>query len=297
MATAGEVSIRAACRQLGFSKQAYYKGRTNQKRKICKMQLAKEQVLNIRRQMPRLGTRKLHYLLKENFQINQLRVGRDKLFELLRSERLLITKRKKYTKTTNSKHWMKKYPNLIKNINLYRPEQLWVADITYIDIQNKNGYLHLITDAYSKQIMGYELSENLEAVSTLKALEMALKNRKYLKEPLLHHSDRGLQYCSSVYISMLKRHNIQISMTENGDPYENAIAERMNGILKDEFGLGENLENTKQATKQLVQSVESYNNMRPHLSCQMHTPAQMHQQQKIKIKKWNKKTSNIFIDA
>lgn len=261
------------------------------------MQLAKQQVLNIRRQMPRLGTRKLHYILKENFQLHHLKVGRDTLFGLLRSEGLLITKRKKYTKTTNSKHWMKKYPNLIKNIELHRPEQLWVADITYIDIQTKNCYLHLITDAYSKQIMGYELSENLETVSTLKALKMALNNRKYPKEPLLHHSDRGLQYCSAVYVGMLQSNNIQISMTENGDPYENAIAERMNGILKDEFGLGEKLENTKHVTQQLVQSVESYNKLRPHLSCQMLTPIQMHQQQTIKIKKWNKKTSNIFMDV
>lgn len=285
------------CRQLGFSKQAYYKGRTKQNRKMCEMQLVKEQVLHIRRQMPRLGTRKLHYILKEDSQINQLKVGRDKLFDLLRSEGLLITKRKKYTKTTNSRHWMKKYPNLIKNIQLHRPEQLWVADITYIDIQGKNNYLHLITDAYSKQIMGYELSENLEAKSTLKALRMALGNREYPKEPLLHHSDRGLQYCSVLYVGMLKKNNIQISMTENGDPYENAIAERMNGILKDEFGLGEKLESVKYATKQLVQSVESYNKLRPHLSCQMLTPEQMHQQQTLKIKKWNKKTSNIFVNG
>lgn len=285
------------CCQLGFSKQAYYKGRTNKNRKNYKMQLAKEQVLNIRREMPRLGTRKLHYMLKENFQINQLKIGRDKLFDLLRSEGLLITKRKKYTQTTNSKHWMKKYPNLIRNIELNRPEQIWVADITYVDTQDKNCYLHLITDAYSKQIMGYELSENLQAISTLKALKMALNNRKYHKESLIHHSDRGLQYCSAVYVGVLQSNNIQISMTENEDPYENAIAERMNGILKDEFGLGERLENTKQAKRQIKQSVKSYNKLRPHLSCQMLTPEQMHQQETIKIKKWNKKTSNIFFDV
>lgn len=297
MATTGEVSIRAACRQLGFSKQAYYKGQTNQHRTRNQMELIKQEVLSVRRQMPRLGTRKLYYLLKESFQTHQLKLGRDKLFDLLRSDCLLIVKKKKYTKTTNSKHWMRKYPNLIKNIKLYRPEQLWVADITYIDTQDKNSYLHLITDAYSKQIMGYELSENMEAVSTLKALKMAIKNRKYPHEILMHHSDRGLQYCSTEYVRVLNKNNIQISMTENGDPYENAVAERMNGILKDEFGLGEKLENVKQAKRQLIQSVETYNELRPHLTCHMLTPMQMHEQQTIKLKKWNKKTSNILMNV
>ena len=250
--------------------------------------------MQIRRQLPRSGTRKLYHLLKKDIKAEQLDIGRDKLFELLREENLLVKRKKKYTITTNSKHWMRKYPNLIKQIKLHRPEQLWVADITYIEVQDHHYYLHLVTDAYSKQIMGYELSESLGAASTVKALKMALNNRKYPIETLIHHSDRGLQYCSAEYVRVLKKHQIQISMTENGDPYENAIAERINGILKDEFGLGEKPETIKQATLQLMQSVEAYNQLRPHLSCQMLTPIQMHKQQTVKLKRWNKKTSNIL---
>ena len=255
---------------------------------------AKEAVLLIRRQMPRIGTRKLHYLLKEEFAKQELKVGRDKLFAILEQEGLLIKKKRKYTITTNSKHWMRTYPNLIKEIELTRPEQVWVSDITYLDMKDENGYLHLVTDAYSKRVMGYELCDNLEASSTLKALKMALRNRQY-NLTIIHHSDRGTQYCSKLYIDLLKKHKIQISMTENGDPYENAVAERMNGILKDEFGLGEQLENLTEANYQTKQSISVYNTLRPHLSCEMLTPNQMHNQQLIKVKKWNKKISNKLV--
>lgn len=249
-------------------------------------------MLGLRRQMPRLGTRKLHHLLK-----GELDIGRDKLFRLLRAEGLLVCKTRRYTVTTNSKHWMRKYPNLTKGIELIRPEQVWVADITYIDTnEDGHGYLHLITDAYSKQIMGYELCGNMEAASTLKALQMAIANRKYSDRPLIHHSDRGLQYCSKLYTDYLKDNHINISMTENGDPYENAIAERMNGILKDEFGLSLQLNNINEAIKQTAQSISIYNNNRPHLSCHMLTPVQMHQQNEIKLKSYNKKAQISLVD-
>lgn len=243
--------------------------------------------------MPRIGTRKLHFMLKEQFKTDQIKVGRDKLFELLGKEGLLIIKRKKYTITTHSKHWMHKYPNLIRNITVHRPEQLWVADITYLETQESTSYLHLITDGYSKQIMGYELCNDMEANSTLKALKMAIGNRQYPDEPLIHHSDRGLQYCSKLYVNHLLKSNIQISMTENGDPYENAVAERMNGILKDEFGLGEKLNDLPHALHQTQQSIQTYNHLRPHLSCHYLTPIQMHQQQIITIKTWKKRTSKV----
>ena len=285
------------CELFGYSKQAYYKQSMNNSLSAIKELQVKESVLLIRRQMPRIGTRKLYYLLKEGFQREHLNIGRDKLFSILRNEGLLILKKKKYTVTTNSKHWMFKYPNLIKDIAIIRPEQVWVSDITYIDTRDENAYLHLITDAYSKQVMGYELCSDMESSSTLKALQMALKNRKYKHQPLIHHSDRGLQYCSKLYTNLLKKNNIQISMTENGDPYENAVAERINGILKDEFGLGEQMENIEQAKHQTSQSISIYNTLRPHLSCQMLTPTQMHCQKKIKLKTWNKKTSNILVNV
>lgn len=274
------------CELFGFSKQAYYKYQTYKKVSDLKYLDIRKSVLILRRQMPRLGTRKLYYLLKEEGNID---IGRDKLFSMLKQEGLLVNRKRKYTVTTNSKHWLRKYPNLIKGVCLKRPEQLWVADITYIDTLDGNAYLHLITDAYSKQIMGYELCDNMEAASTLKALKMAISKRKYKTSGLIHHSDRGLQYCSKLYTDCLKENNITISMTENGDPYENAIAERVNGILKDEFGLSDKFENIIQAEDLTKQSIEIYNILRPHLSCSMLTPNQMHKQNKLKLIVFKKK--------
>jgi len=279
------------CSLFGYTKQAYYKIHTSRSVQSVKEQQVKAAVLAIRRQMPRIGTRKLYYMLQETFTQQQIKMGREKLFTVLRREGLLVARRRKPTITTNSKHWMHKYPNLIKDISVERPEQVWAADITYLDTHDVNAYLHLVTDVYSKQIMGYELCNNMEAASTLKALVMALKNRKYPDKPLIHHSDRGLQYCSRLYTNTLLRNNIAISMTENGDPYENAVAERINGILKTEFELGITMNDLMEATDITRQSISIYNTLRPHLSCAMLTPLQMHQQQSITLKTWKRKTS------
>jgi putative transposase len=243
--------------------------------------------------MPRLGTRKLYYLLQEGFLRKDIGIGRDQLFDLLREEGLLIVKKKKYIKTTDSKHWMRKYPNLIKQVEVKRPEQLWVADITYLTVNDGFRYLHLVTDAYSKQIMGYNVSETLAATETLKALKMAFSNRKY-RENLIHHSDRGLQYCSAAYIKALQQKNIAISKTEDGNPYDNAIAERVNGILKDEYGLDEIFDDQDQLVLQVKQSINSYNNRRPHESNHLLTPNEMHQQDKLKPRAWHKKSTRTF---
>ncbi|WP_207533483.1 IS3 family transposase, partial [Desertivirga arenae] len=168
--------------------------------------------------------------------------------------------------------------------------------ITYIETIEGNAYLHLITDAYSKQIMGYELCSNMEASSTLKALDMAISKRKYPQAELIHHSDRGLQYCSKLYVDHLLDNNIQISMTESGSPYDNAVAERLNGILKEEFGLGQRLNSLEEAQYLAIESIDIYNCLRPHLSCQMLTPRKMHSQQNREVKTY-KKTSNIFEDV
>lgn len=279
------------CSLFGYTKQAYYKCRTGTEHRQEQEAEVRQAVLQLRRQMPRLGTRKLHHMLHMQSGDDQLKIGRDRLFSLLREEGLLITRMRRYTVTTNSKHWMRKYPDLIKDLHIHRPEQVWVADITYLDTMGTHSYLHLITDAYSKKVMGYELSDDMEALSTLKALKMAMAHRQYPDLPLIHHSDRGLQYCSKVYVQHLKKNNITVSMTENGDPYENAIAERMNGILKDEFGLGERLGEIDEAIEQTKQSVQTYNVLRPHLSCQYLTPSQMHDQDKIPRKTWKKKIS------
>jgi transposase InsO family protein len=280
------------CALFGLSKQAYYKKIKADQKRMQVREEAKKSVLELRRQMPKLGTRKLHYLLKNK----GISIGRDRLFCWLRSQGLLVYKKRRYTVTTNSKHWMRKYPNVIKGLTISRPDQVWVADITYLDTaEDGNIFLHLVTDAYSKQIMGYELCNNMEAASTLKALEMAVKSRKYKDRPLIHHSDRGLQYCSKLYIDCLIKNNITISMTENGSPYDNAVAERVNGILKDEFGLAEQLDNHTEALLQVKESIYAYNFLRPHLSCHMLTPDQMHQQKIIQIKTY-KKTQTSLVD-
>jgi transposase InsO family protein len=293
LATEKEISITAVCRQLGYSKQAYYKTKSNQQKKLCYRNIAKQKVVEVRKQLSRIGTRKLYYLLEKEFKQEQIPVGRDKLFSILRDEQLLIIKKKRYTKTTNSKHWLHKYPNLVKGLSVMRPEQVWVADITYIGIENGFAYLHLITDAYSKQIMGYCVSKDLAATATIKALQMALLKRKY-KGSLIHHSDRGLQYCSAGYVKLLEQNKVAISMTQDGNPYDNAIAERVNGVLKDEFGLYDTFKDLQQAQKQIEQSISVYNGKRPHLSCQMLTPEQMHSQTKLKIKTWAKKNHKNF---
>ncbi|WP_394337106.1 IS3 family transposase [Chryseobacterium viscerum] len=242
-------------------------------------------VLSIRKKMPKIGTRKLYFLLKNDFEKENLRIGRDQLFKILRANYLLIPRRHSYFKTTNSRHWMKKYPNIVKEKELQCSEKVWVADITYLKTKDKNYYLHLITNAYSKKIVGYELSDNLQTSSTLKALKQAINSRVY-RHSLIHHSDRSLQYCSKEYTEILKKSDILISMTENSDPYENAIAERVNGILKYEFGLIDTFEDFKSLSQQLDQSIYYYNNLRPHFSLNYNIPSQVHMKNKIRIGKF-----------
>lgn len=216
------------------------------------------------------------------------------MFDFLRAEHLLIKPKRSYVKTTNSEHWMKKYPNLIKCIVVTKTEQLWVSDISYIQTEQGHNYLSLVTDAYSKKIMGYELLDNLSTAGPLRALESALKNRKHTPD-LIYHSDRGLQYCSADYINILKENKVKISMNENGDSYENAIAERINGIFKYEFLIIDGFKNHLEALRVVKKSVGMYNDERPHLSSEMLTPNQTHLQQKIQTKKWKKKTSKVLV--
>jgi transposase InsO family protein len=247
--------------------------------------------MSVRQKLPKTGGRKLHHILGGDFEKYQIKIGRDRLFDFLRDEYLLVSKTRRYYKTTNSRHWMRRYPNLIKNMNITRPEQIWVADITYLRTRDKTYYLHLITDAYSKKIVGYNLSDNLMATSTLEALKMAVGNRKY-DNCLIHHSDRGLQYCSREYTQYLFQSNISVSMTQSYDPYENAVAERVNGILKEEFGLFEIFENFKSLKKQVQESILFYNQIRVHLSINMLTPNQAHLQNQVKLKTWKKLNRN-----
>ncbi|MEQ9008023.1 MAG: IS3 family transposase, partial [Ekhidna sp.] len=258
-----------------MSKQAYYQLKKRSALRDHNEQIVCQLVREIRRLMPRIGTRKLYYMIKPKLEQQGIKIGRDSLFNILRKRFLLVPKRRKYQITTQSKHNFFKHPNRIKNLNINAPEQVWVADITYIRTNQGFAYLHLVTDAYSKQIMGYQLTDNLRIESSINALKMALKNRQF-KHPLIHHSDRGLQYCHRDYIDLLESHYIDISMTTKYDPYENAIAERVNGILKDEFDIGEGFLNHLQAVKWIKESIQLYNHYRPHLSCGFLTPYQAH---------------------
>ena len=235
--------------------------------------------------MPRLGTRKLHYLLQQQLSDHKICVGRDYLFDLLSEHKLLVRQRKRKVFTTDSRHWMHKYDNLIKDKPVIRPEQVWVSDITYIRLNNQWAYLSLITDAYSRKIMGYCLRTDLSTEGCLAALKMALKNRIY-DQPLIHHSDRGSQYCSQAYTQLLIKNKIAISMTQNGDPYENALAERVNGIIKSEFNLYTcqmGFEGTQQRVRD---SINAYNGIRPHASCDYLTPDKAHLKERTLPKRW-----------
>ncbi|MGO1584623.1 MAG: IS3 family transposase, partial [Mesonia sp.] len=183
--------------------------------------------------MPRLGTRKLYFLLEDK--LRQLKVGRDKLFRILKANHLLIIPKKSYHITTDSHHRFRKHKNKVCTVKINRPEQVWVSDITYVGKRTNPSYLALITDAYSKKIVGFNVSNSLSVEGSLQAVSMALKSRSYQNESLIHHSDRGLQYCSNDYQALLSKNGIETSMTEKYDPYENAVAERINGILKQEF--------------------------------------------------------------
>lgn len=202
-------------------------------------------------------------------------MGRDVLFSFLRTERLLIRPRKRYTQTTNSKHWLRKYPNLIKTLIINKPEQLWVSDITYLKTLDGNLYLNMITDAYSRKIVGYSIADNMEATTIASSFKMAIKNRIY-KHQLIHHSDRGLQYCSKEYVGIAIDHSINMSMTENGDPYENALAERMNRTIKEEFLLDEIKAHSADTIKMVKESINIYNTQRPHWALNFKTPEDVH---------------------
>lgn len=233
-----------------------------------------EMVISQRRFMPRLGTRKLYSLLKDDFVHNGIKLGRDKLFSYLRYQQMLVRPFKCYTKTTQSKHWLHKHPNLVKNFKPCSAEQLWVSDITYLKTHESTCYLSLVTDAYSRKIMGYHLSEDLRTEHMVKALQMAIKHKE-TNIRTIHHSDRGLQYCADAYQKVLIDNGLQCSMTDGYDCYQNALAERMNGILKMEF-LFHKHNNYESLNQSIKESIEIYNTKRPHLSLNFQTPYAIH---------------------
>ena len=279
-------SITSLCSSLGYSRQGLYKAQQTQIQQCFEEELIIQQVNKIREHQPRIGGRRLHYMLQTFMQEHQLKMGRDGLFKLLFDYGLLVRRRKRNKPiTTHSFHRYKKYKNLIKEFIPISSNQLWVSDITYITLKNGFAYLSLITDAYSRKIVGFYLSKTLEAAGSIKALKMALQNNP-LQENLIHHSDRGVQYCCNDYITILKNRKIKISMTENGDPLENAIAERVNGILKDEL-LQAVYTDFAIAQNEIAKAISVYNHLRPHSSISYKTPVEVHLNSQEKVeRKW-----------
>lgn len=290
------VGVAALCRLFGKTRHGWYDHQWRRTRTDITEEIIIQEVLQIRSSLPRLGTRKLHHLLTGRLAEHGISIGRDKLFELLGKHRLLVKTRRRTISTTQSHHWLYKYENLVRELQTDRPNQLWVSDITYIRMAGKFGYLSLITDAYSRKIMGYCLREDLSTQGCLSALKMALLDRGTSMLPLIHHSDRGIQYCSKQYVNLLSDAQIAISMTENGDPYENAQAERMNGILKSEFLLYSTQTGFIQTKALVEKSILAYNELRPHSSCDYMTPAQAHRQTGPLKKRWKKYPANVKVN-
>lgn len=276
-----DVKLGMVCKVFGRTRQAWYKQRWAVDNTDVRDAILLEHVQEVRKDIPRIDTRKLHYLLTPVFEEHKIRIGRDKFFDLLAAHSMLVRRRKRRkTITTDSNHPFYKYPNLIRNLEVTRPNHVWVSDITYLRLINSYGYLSLVTDAYSRKIVGYCLYPTLERMGPLKAAQMAIsKSTRNPNQPLVHHSDRGLQYCYADYTGLMEQHNISISMTENGDPYENAIAERMNEILKHQFGLNQTFRNFTKAMQMVDKVIASYNNIYLHGSCDYLTPEQAYTRQ------------------
>lgn len=280
-------ALARICRLFGKSRQAFHQMEKRRIHKTVNNEILLVYVKEIRRKQPRIGTRKLYSMLQPIMELNSIKMGRDIFFALLREHDLLVKRRRKHTRTTDSDHVFNKYPNLIKEYIPVAPEQIWVSDITYLSTEKGFVYLSLVTDQYSKQIMGYHVHPTLETNGPLEALKMALKRRCYKEtSKLIHHSDRGIQYCCEEYIKVLEKNDIQISMSNRGNPYENAIAERVNGILKSEFYLDRFFKDISQARLVVQEVVQTYNTLRPHASCDYMTPQQAHTKQGVLKKRW-----------
>jgi putative transposase len=264
--------------------QAYHKHNKKALIKQVNEKFILEQIDIIRKQQPRCGGRKLFIELQSFFKQHNMSMGRDKFFDLLKRNKLLVRKTKRNVYTTNSKHHFYRYPNLAKGFTPLKAHELWVADITYIPLKERFAYLFLITDAYSRKIVGFHVSDDMKVSSAVVALKKALA-QKPPETIVIHHSDRGIQYCSTEYVNLLQQHNAMISMTDNGDPLENAIAERMNGILKTEF-ISSYYNTIDEASVHISRCITIYNYRRRHSSLNWQIPAEVHTQKGPQIRRW-----------
>jgi len=276
--------VQQICRLLGYSPQAYHKKQKRIVTQISHEHLLLQQIDTIRKYQPRCGGRKLFIMLQPFCKEHQIQIGRDNFFDLLRNNKLLVRKSKRNVYTTNSNHRFLRYPNLVKDFTPLKAHEMWVADITYIPLKNRFAYLFLITDAYSRKIVGFHVSDDMKVSSAMVALKKALA-QKPPETIVIHHSDRGIQYCSTAYVELLQQHHAHISMTQNGDPYENAIAERVNGILKTEL-ISSYYDTIDNASDHIARCITIYNYKRRHSSLNWQIPHQVHQQQGPQIKRW-----------
>jgi transposase InsO family protein len=279
-------TLDGLCRLFGKSRQAYYERLRYVSIKSMEEEVILSLVLAVRKEFPRMGGRKLLIYLASKFESMNIHIGRDGFFELLYRHFLLIRRPRNRKKTTYSDHWMHKYPNLIAGYTPDAPNRLWVSDITYIQMVDGHAYLSLITDAYSHKIVGWKLAPTLASDHTLAALKMALSHLKGNHPELIHHSDRGSQYCCGSYVNMLTRRKIKISMTESGNPLENAIAERVNGILKTEWLNIGRAGTLRESVSYVGKIIDLYNNQRPHQSIGYQVPALVHQTGMETKRKW-----------
>ena len=269
---------------LGYSPQAYHKKQHRNVVQLSNEFLILQQIDTIRKYQPRCGGRKLFIMLHPFLKLHQITIGRDQFFDLLRRNKLLVRRVKRSVHTTNSKHHFRRYPNLVKDFTPLKAHEMWVADITYIPLKNRFAYLFLITDAYSRKIVGFHVSDDMKVSSATLALRKALA-QKPPDTIVIHHSDRGIQYCSTAYVQLLQQHHAHISMTQNGDPYENAIAERVNGILKTEL-ISRQYDNIDNASIHIARCITIYNYKRRHSSLNWQIPHEVHLQQGPQIRRW-----------
>ena len=272
------IGLAKLCGWFGVSRQAYYQYNWETLSSTLEEEMVLLQVRDIRSRHRRMGGRKLHDMLQPFLLGHQIKIGRDAFFDLLSAHHLLVRRRKRKIQTTNSYHRLRKYPNLIREMVPTAINQIWVSDITYWKLGDDHLYISFITDAYSHKIVGYHVGETMETVESIHALRMALSGLpEGFAGDLIHHSDRGIQYCSRAYVNLLEEHRVRISMTENGDPLENAVAERINGIIKEEYLDNYTVETISEAKELLKVSVRLYNEERPHMSIGNFTPAQIHE--------------------
>ena len=280
------IGLKVLCGLVGKTRQAFYDKNNREEQARFDASIIVTLVERERAVAKRIGARRLLRILKEELLEHGISIGLQGFLDVLRANDLLVKKRRRKPKLTDSRHKLPVFPNIARNLHIDRSEVLWVSDITYIKVFDRFCYLILITDAYSRKVVGYNFARNMTAKFCCKALKDALNRRSYPDRELIHHSDRGSQYCSKEYTNILKRENITISMTENGDPLENPLAERMNRTFKDVFGLDENFLTFKKAATQVDQAIEYYNDRLPHTSIDLLTPNQAHHKTGALKKHW-----------